>query len=118
MINFHKLPNNFIINRENKMNLHLHKLLALIFSIGLVAGLVAQDEEAVGDDAVADTTATEEEGVEMDDMSMEEELLEYEEEEASSGLDGFSAGLTASVGFVNGEFITNTPIDINKLKLI
>jgi len=86
--------------------MNIRKLLVLIISFGLSTSLYAQDD--ITEEATADTTEATDEA--MDDMGMEEELLEYEEEETSSALDGFSAGFTGSIGFINGEFITNTPV--------
>ncbi len=91
--------------------MNLRNILVLIISFSLGFVLYAQDD--VTEEASADTTEAVDEAMDegMDtDMSMEEELLEYEEEESSSPLDGFSAGFTGSVGFVNGEYITNTPV--------
>ena len=85
--------------------MNLRNMLALLISFSLGFVLHAQDD--LIEDASSDTTEVDES---MDEMSMEEELLEYEEEGSSSPLDGFSVGFTGSVGFVNGEFITNTPV--------
>ena len=87
--------------------MNLRNILVLIISFSLGFILYAQDD--VTEEASSDTTETMDESMD-DDMSMEEELLEYEEEESASALDGFSAGFTGSVGFVNGEYITNTPV--------
>ena len=86
--------------------MNLRNMLALLISFNLGFVLHAQDDSM--EDAASDTTEVMDES--MDEMGMEEELLEYEEEGESSPLDGFSAGFTGSVGFVNGEFITNTPV--------
>ena len=86
--------------------MNLRNMLALLISFSLGFVLHAQDD--LIEDASSDTTEVMD--VSMDEMGMEEELLEYEEEGASSPLDGYSAGFTGSVGFVNGEFITNTPV--------
>ena len=91
--------------------MNLRNILVLIISSSLGFILYAQDD--VTEEASADTTETMDETMDEsmgDDMGMEEELLEYEEEESASALDGFSAGFTGSVGFVNGEYITNTPV--------
>lgn len=86
--------------------MNLRNMLALLISFSLGFVLHAQDD--LIEDASSDTTEVMDDS--MDEMGMEEELLEYEEEGASSPLDGFSVGFTGSVGFVNGEFITNTPV--------
>ncbi len=85
--------------------MNFKRLLVLIISFVLSTWLIAQDD--MMEETVTDTT--QEESMDIDE-SMEEELLEYEEEESAGALDGFSAGLTGSVGFVNGEYITNTPV--------
>ncbi len=88
--------------------MNFKRILVLIISFGLSTWLIAQDD--MMEETVTDTTQDESMDESMDEMGLEEELLEYEEEEASSPLEGFSAGLTGSLGFVNGEFITNTPV--------
>ena len=85
--------------------MNIRKLLVLIISFSLSATLYSQDD--VTEETAVDTT---EEDSMSEDTGLEEELLEYEEEETSGPLDGFSFGLTGSVGFVNGEYITNTPV--------
>ena len=82
--------------------MNLRNILVLIISFSLGFILYAQDD--VTEEASSDTTETMDESM-GDDMSMEEELLEYEEEESASALDGFSAGFTGSVGFVNATSI-------------
>jgi len=85
----------------------LRNILVLIASFSLSITLYAQDD--MTEETATDTTEASDESMD-ESMGMEEELLEYEEEEASGPLDGFSAGFTGSVGFVNGEYITNTPV--------
>ena len=91
--------------------MNLRNILVLIASFSLSFTLYAQDD--MTEETATDTTEASDESMDepMDEgMGMEEELLEYEEEEAAGPLDGFSAGFTGSVGFVNGEYITNTPV--------
>ena len=85
-------------------------LLSLLLSTGLV---MAQDEEAAVEEATVEEAAVEEAAVEEaaveEAADTEEELLEYVEEAPASPLAGFNVGFTGSMGFVNGEYITNTP---------
>ena len=67
-------------------------------------------EEAAVEEAAVEEAAVEEAAVEEATGAEEEELLEYVEETASSPLSGFNIGVTGSVGFINGEFILNTPV--------
>ena len=87
--------------------MNLRNILVLITSFILSFTLYAQDDMI--EETVTDTTEASDESMD-DEMGMEEELLEYEEEEVYGPLDGFSAGFTGSVGFINGEYITNTPV--------
>ena len=85
------------------MNMHknyLSLLIGMIFGIGI---LFSQEE------IDSEESATEEVQVE-ENQAEEEELLEYVEEIPGGALSGFSLGFTGSVGFVNGEFITDTPV--------
>ena len=91
----------------------------IIFSLFLSIGLVMAQEEAAVEEAAVEEAAVEEAAVEEaaaeeavieETGDGEEELLEYVEEAAASPLAGFNLGFTGSMGFVNGEFITDTPI--------
>ena len=79
---------------------YLSLLIGMIFGIGI---LFSQEE------IDSEESATEEVQVE-ENQAEEEELLEYVEEIPGGALSGFSLGFTGSVGFVNGEFITDTPV--------
>ncbi len=80
---------------------YLSLAIGMIFGIGI---LFSQEETAV------EETVSEEVQVEETQAEEEEELLEYVEEVPGGALSGFSLGFTGSVGFVNGEFITDTPV--------
>ena len=79
---------------------YLSLLIGMIFGIGI---LFSQEE------IDSEESATEEVQVE-ENQAEEEELLEYVEEIPGGALSGFGLGFTGSVGFVNGEFITDTPV--------
>ena len=79
---------------------YLSLAIGMIFGMGI---LFSQEETDAGE------SATEEVQVE-ENQAEEEELLEYVEEIPGGALSGFSLGFTGSVGFVNGEFITDTPV--------
>lgn len=79
---------------------YLKIILSMMFGLGLLfAQEEVSEEEPVTEEAQVDETQEE-----------EEELLEYVEETPGGALSGFSLGFTGSVGFVNGEFITDTPV--------
>ena len=80
----------------------------IFLSLFLISGLIMAQEEAAVEEAVVEEAAVEEAAVE-ETVSAEEELLEYVEEAPASPLAGFNLGATGSVGFVNGEYIINTP---------
>ena len=91
----------------------------ILFSLVLSTGLLLAQDEAAAEEAVVEEAAVEEAAVEeavVEEAAVEEtgdgeeELLEYVEEAPASPLAGFNIGITGSVGFVNGEFITNTPV--------
>ena len=96
----------------------------IILSLFLSTGLVIAQEEAAEEEAAVEEAAVEEAAVEEatveeaaveeaaveEPIDAEEELLEYVEEAPASPLAGFNVGFTGSMGFVNGEFITNTPV--------
>ncbi len=79
---------------------YLSLLIGMIFGIGILFSQEETDSEE---------SATEEVQVE-ENQAEEEELLEYVEEIPGGALSGFGLGFTGSVGFVNGEFITDTPV--------
>ena len=86
----------------------------ILLSLFLSTGLLLAQEEAAVEEAAVEEAAVEEAAVEEaaveETLDTEEELLEYVEEAPASPLDGFNVGFTGSLGFVNGEYITNTPI--------